>query len=433
MKHTFFLLAVTAIVVACGNKTTGQKTMSKKEFQEQCRQTIEACDKLENAVHDLDSNLSYDNICKVQRLSDKLSFDYDPALLDSAQLAKAKEVDQLIEAAKRTISQQLDQKIKQGNWYLINLPEILLEGITEYPIYLERGEKLLVNIITEKPADVRIYNVQSHQLLRTYSGKTIIKDSLSINFSSVYLVEINPHLRQYAGVELMYHPNSLERLRSPKQVTTEQVEGQKGDFRVKTVKGIKMTNLFEEPRKFTLRSQLKATFSNTSNSDRAIVAIQIPTGATDVLYSLRISTNEGDKSTDGGFSENLGKSYKKIKMLGLPIYEKETTSGSSIIGWILGENKPPREEEAYINMYVFYNSAQAKKFQDGGDVTKLQYSIDYSRMGAQSCNGRIPSKGQKTIYLGFQNERVRFNNYVWLEAVSAVPNTEYFKTEYLIK
>lgn len=35
--------------------------------------------------------------------------------------------------------------------------------------------------------------------------------------------------------------------------------------------------------------------------------------------------------------------------------------------------------------------------------------------------------------MGYQNERVRYNNNVWLEAVSAVPNNEYLKTEYTVR
>ena len=127
------------------------------------------------------------------------------------------------------------------------------------------------------------------------------------------------------------------------------------------------------------------------------------------------------------------RSYKKIKMGGHEVFERQSGHGSSLIELLLGENKPPREEEAYINMYVFYNAVQAKKFQDGIDPAKLQYSVDYSTMGTQSCNGRIPAKGNKIIYLGFQNERVRYNNYVWLEAMSSVTNKEYFKTEYSVK
>lgn len=428
MKHTLFLIALSIVIVACGNKTAEQEATSTKIFQEQCNQTIQACEQLQAAVDGLSTNTSYERICEVQKMANDLAFNYDAASLDSAQLAQAKEVDYMIREVKGSIALHIDDVVKSGYWYLVNQPEVLLSETTEYPLYLERGEKLYVNITTEKPADIRIYNVDSHQLLRSYIGKSRVNDSIAISFSSIYLVEINPRARQYASIEITYHPNSLDRLGSPKQVTTKQVDGEKGDFRVKTVKGIKMKNLFEEPRKFTLRGQLKAAFSG---SYRAIVAIQVPQGATDILYSLRISTNEPDRSSDGQFHDNMETSYKRIKMLGLPVYESH--SGRGIIATLLGENQPLREEDAYINMYVFYNATQAKKFQDGADPAKLAYSVDYSTMGTQSCNGRIPSKGYKTIYLGFLNERMRYNNYVWLEAVSAVPNTEYFKTEYIVK
>lgn len=428
MKHSLFLIALSIVLFACGGISSNPKVVSGKNFQKQCDHTIEQCTRLQQKVSELSSNPSAEGITKVQQLCDELSFDYDASSLDSAQLVRAVEVDVLITEVKESIAQQLEQTIKHGYWYLVNQPEILLTEKTEFPIYLERGEKLFVDITTEKPADIRIYNVNSQQQLRSYIGKSQVKDSLAISFSSVYLVEITPRVRQYASVELTYHPNNLDRIRYPKQVTSQQVEGQKGDFRVQTVKGIKMKNLFEEPRKFTLRGQLKAAFSG---SYRAIVAVPVPQGASDILYSLRISTNEPDRASDGKFHDNMETSYKRIKMLGLPVYESH--GGAGIISTLLGENTPLREEDAYINMYVFFNSAQAKKFQDGVDPAKLSYSVDYSTMGTQSCNGRIPSKGYKTIYLGFLNERMRYNNYVWLEAVSAVPNTEYFKTEYTVK
>lgn len=427
MKHSLFLIALSIILVACSGNTTEQKATADNNFKERCNQAVETCNQLENAANNLPSDLSYENVSEVQRMAEQLSLEYDASSLDSAQLVRAKEVEKLIADVKRTVNEVIDQTIKSSYWYLVNQPEALLTETTEYPVYLERGERLFVNITTEKPADIRIYNVNSHQLLRSYIGKTRVKDSLNIAFSSIYVVEVNPRVRQYASIELTYHPNNIDRLAHPKQVTSQQVDGQKGDFRVQTVKGIAMKNLFEEPRKFTLRGQLKAAFSG---SYRAIVAIQVPTGATDILYSLRISTNEPDRYSDGKFHDNMETSYKRIKMLGLPVYESH--SGRGIITTILGENQPLREEDAYINMHVFYNSAQAKKFQDGEEPAKLQYNVDYSTMGTQSCNGRIPSKGYKTIYLGFLNERMRYNNYVWLEAVSAVPNTEYFKTEYSV-
>ena len=84
-------------------------------------------------------------------------------------------------------------------------------------------------------------------------------------------------------------------------------------------------------------------------------------------------------------------------------------------------------------MYVFRNKTQAKQFQDGSQpVSKLSYDVDYSTLGTQSCNGRIPVKGQKTIYLAFENERMRYTNYLWVEVEAIVPNTVYYRTKYSI-
>ena len=190
-----------------------------------------------------------------------------------------------------------------------------------------------------------------------------------------------------------------------------------------------MSNIFEEPRKFTLRGQIKAAFSGAA---RAIVAIPVPAGATNILYSLRISTSEQPINSDGEFYENLGHSYRRIDVLNLPVYESTRRSG--LIDMILDDNRPIRDEDAYCNLYVFRNQRDAKSFQDGGvAISKLNYDINYSTLGTQSCNGSIPVNNTQTIYLAFENERMRYANYLWVEAVAVVPTMEYYKTEYKIQ
>lgn len=444
MKTKLFIMALCAMaLMSCGSKKSDSSNdqssvqdealVGGESFKSECRKTLQQVNVLQRKLDDPQQYATQQGVEELQRLGEELSFNYNAAELDSADLVMARAVDSLIREVRPSIAWAIRQNVCNVPHALILKPEELLSESQEYPFYLERGDKLLLQIETEKPADIRVYNTNSHQLLKSYAGKKLVKDSVSIQFAAVYLVEINPKGRQYASINISFKPNSVNRAFETKTIETREVEGNKGDFRVKAIPGIKMQNLFEEPRKFTLRSQLKATFSSTPNADRAIVAIQVPAGAKDVMYSLRISTNEGKRSSDGHFSDNLAKSYKKVKFLGIPLYERTSSHGSSLFELLLGENQPPREEAAYINMYVFYNAAQAKKFQDGADPTKLQYSIDYSMMGTQSCNGRIPTKGNRTIYMGYQNERVRFNNYVWLEAVSAVPNMEYLKTEYIVK
>ena len=203
----------------------------------------------------------------------------------------------------------------------------------------------------------------------------------------------------------------------------------KGSVGAVAVPGIAMRKCFEEPRKFTLRGQIKAAFSGNA---QALVAVTVPAGATDILYSMRIATSEQDRSDDGQFHDNLTRSYKRIKFLGLPLYEKSSSNG--LLNTLLDDNRPIREEDAYCNMYVFRNKTQAKKFQDGTKTAAgLDYDVDYSTLGTQSCNGRIPVNGAKTIYLGFENERMRYTNYLWVEVEAVVPETVYYTTKYSIK
>ena len=66
-------------------------------------------------------------------------------------------------------------------------------------------------------------------------------------------------------------------------------------------------------------------------------------------------------------------------------------------------------------------------------INTLKYNLDYSMVGTQSCNGCIPVKGLKTLYLGFENEKMTSSVYLWLEAISAVKTSEYFKEKYIVE
>ena len=432
--HTSIALLCTIALMGCGSSTGKTQQGMDSQTAEQYAMVSQAAQQTQQLLKDLridcrhGRTLSAKQITSLYALNEQLVFEYNPATQDSASNAQCEALRRQIDDLHNSVNELVATQTPNVFVSVHHKPQELLEATQNYPVYLERGDRLIYHIETEKTADVRIYNADSHKLLKSYTGKSQIRDSINISFSAIYLVQVTPKGRQYTSIKIGYKTQDVSRLAGTKSVRVDSVEAQKGDFLAAPVRGIKMVNLFEEPRKFTLRGQLKAAFSG---SYRAIVALQVPAGATDVLYSLRISTNEKNKSTDGDFYRDMETSYRRIKVLGLPIYESHR--GSGLIATLLGENVPPREEDAYINMYVFYNAAQAKKFQDDADPTKLSYNVDYSTMGTQSCNGRIPSKGYKTIYLGFLNERMRYNNYVWLEALSAVPHTEYFKPVFTVR
>ena len=307
----------------------------------------------------------------------------------------------------------------------------LIQSVQRWPIYMPKGTKLLYTLSTGGNVTMKIYNADAHNTLKTYVGKRKVQDSLLIQNSAVYLFEITPKGSAYIDLNVEKKLSDYDQMDQEKTVFIDTVDCSANDFMAVKVQGIDMNNIFQEPKKITLRSVGKSFFSGTS---RAVVTLDVPKGCTDILYSLRISTNEGDLNTDGKFNKEVKETYKKVKFLGLPLYEStKTETGTSLLRELLYQNQPVREEEAYCNVYVFTNQAEAKKFQDGQSPDALKYNIDLSLMGTQSCNGRIPTKGLTKIYLGFANERFRYSNYLWLEAISVTPKNEYYRVKYGIK
>ena len=421
MKH--IITIVLAILLASCTITTS-RPMTEKEVRKfnEVKQLAMEVECLLDGITTLEAYEAEELLYQSSQL--KYTFSQD---IDSVEQISCRQLQERVEALQQKIYQTVIKHLPNMHVNVASNADCLLKGKTTYPVYIQRGEKLRVNISSKQAMTVKVYNYDAKSCIKTQSGITKFSYSADIEHTAIYLVEINPSSSsQYASLRIDYTPKSIERLTLTK-VNEREVEAQPGDFRVRTVKGIKMKNIFEEPRKFTLRGQLKAMFSGAY---RGVVGVEIPTGTTDILYSMRISTNEADRSSDGKFEKEADASYRKIKMLGLPVYESTRSVG--IIKTIIGDYTPLREEDAYINMFVFRSSSQAKKFQDDKPTAQLSYDINYSIMGMQSSTGRIPVKGLKNIYLGFENERARYNNYVWIELLAVQPNTEYYKTEYYI-
>ncbi len=283
--------------------------------------------------------------------------------------------------------------------------EELVEDILTIPFYLQRGDTLDFTIEADNALAVKLYNADTRQVLKSYNKATVY-DAISIRHSAIYLMEVKTAKPQYVYSDICYKAGSVERYAKPRRVHTEIVDAKKGDFRAIQVRELKMQPLFDDAKAFTLRSQLK---SIASGNCRVLLPINLPQGTTEILYSVRISNSETRRESDGGFAEGLTKTYINMKTLGAPI----------LIENLLDDNRPLREEDIFCDMYVFTDSQQAKKFQDGASVSNLKYNVDYSTMGTQSCTGKIPTNGKRKIYLGFENPRMRYSTYLWVEVVMA--------------
>jgi len=426
MVKKILLLVVPVIVLSCGQRAE-KKAMSKYEagvYQE----TLDKVKTLEGQLAGI-SNASLEEVDAYLKDVERLRYRNDTTGMGASAKESCEKLERRVNILKRDAVAASEQRLQT-----IIIPaevndDCLLEKTTAYPVYLEKGDILYYNIGLQKQGTIKLYNADARQLLKTYAQKTKVTDSLVVANKGIYLIEIAPGGTQYASVDITY--KMADHNHPIKKVNSEEIEAKAGDFRVVSNKGVVLRAAFDQPRKFTLSSQFKSTFTSAAKSI-ALVAVQIPAGATDVLYNLRISTSEQDKSSDGKFPDKMNLSYKKVRFLGLPLYE--TSRGSGLFSTLLDDNRPIREEDAYCNMYVFRSQWAAKQFQDGiKQASQLQYDVDYSTLGTQSCNGRIPAKGAKTIYLAFENERVRYSNYIWVEVLTATPTTEYHATKYTVE
>ena len=206
---------------------------------------------------------------------------------------------------------------------------------------------------------------------------------------------------------------------------------QKGDFLARQMESVTAKSVFREPKKVGLRGTFKAYFSGKS---RVVIPVTLPTDYDAVLYSLRISTNEQTIGNDGKFSSNINTAASKINLFGTTVYERYSIS-SSLINHLLFDTRPTRDEDAYCNMYVLTSSAEAKKFNDSKaeDQKTYRYDVDQSQMGTQSCNGQLLPKGNRTLYLGFENERMRYDNYIWIEIATLKHTKKYVRPVYISK
>ena len=409
------------------SKSEGVRLSEREEYRyNNALANIEA---VEAMMEECEQNGNADAYALLLSKAKILRYDYNDEGMNSATVEHCKQLCQRIEKLQGDVVAFVESKvISTGKVNLHAHKSLLLSEQSTTPLYLEAGEMLFIEHSSSEATTLRLNNADTQRTLRTYNSASV-KDSIKIAYSGVYTIDLIPSAKCYSSLDISVRPSSQDGIYTRKSVRSETVKCNKGDWGAKATTAIEMHNCFEEPRKLTLRGQLKAMFSGNA---KAVVAVQVPAGATDILYSVRVATSESSRSGDGEFHNNLTRSYKKIKMLGLPLYEKEKTRG--VFMRLLDDNRPIRDEDAYCNMYVFRNQSQAKQFQDGAKpASQLNYDVDFSTIGTQSCSGRIPTKGAKTIYLGFENERMRYVNYLWVEVVAVTPTTEYYTTKYSVQ
>ena len=331
------------------------------------------------------------------------------------------------------IKKQLLKQLESGIYDVANLlsraDDCLIEkGKTNFAVKLQKGDVVKYSYECNKPINLNIYNADRRACIKQHTAQSTICDTLRIPNTAIYIFEVNnPNEVQYISYNATRHCKTIDSFLKGAATTIEVVPATKGDFMSFSKNEYKVTNLFQEPRKITLRGSWKAAWSGHK---RTIIALNIPQNSVNVAYQLRIDTSEGTSYKDGKFFSNVKSSTTKVEIFGITVREK-TTSHTSILRELLSKMEPPRRvEEAYCSMYVFYNEKDAQKFAEDTSRDVKNYDVNYSIIGTQSCNGNIPVSGRKNVYLCFENDQFSGSIYLWLEAVATTTETNYYKYIY---
>jgi hypothetical protein len=274
MKRFYSIVLSALLMCGCGSQVAKQTI---EQYNEVFAKVIE----LEKVVNQSDWK-SFDGtqIREIYNVGKDLYYDYNPMDLTVEQIAACDALKARIAKLREDIVLRAEAEISDFKITPYSCEDKLFEKTEVFPVYLKRGEKLRWSVSGTQPIVVKISNADSRKVVKTYSGKSKVKDSLSINNTAIYLVEVNPKGTQYISYDINYKITEISRLTDATKVLAEQVESTKGAFGAVGVTGVKMHNCFEQPRKFTLRGQLKAAFLGSA---KALVPVQVPAGTTDIL------------------------------------------------------------------------------------------------------------------------------------------------------
>lgn len=389
------------------------------------------CSKAQSAHTDLDLQTIYTELRQIE-------YDYNPDGMGERAQQKCQQLkDRLavLQADPSSILQSsptdrlsVSESTPSSGKGLISRRHMKVDAVKRYPYYLKAQDQLRISLTPHGSALVSLFDVNHQNRLKQWHVQGTLEEQVTIPSDGIYMIELRPNGGElivdislsYDGIDDDKRPRVSERTVSCKQ----------GNFLAEATESVRVSTVFKEPKKVGLRGNLKSFFSGKS---RALISVPVPAGSDAILYSLRISTNEKTAPSDGKFADNLSLASKQIKLLGIKVYEKRTLS-SSVIDRLLFNTRPVREEDAFCNMYVLTDATQAKKFQDEtASSGHYKYDVEQSQMGTQSCNGELKPKGRKTLYLGFENERMRYDNYIWLEVASLTHTKEYTRPVYFTR
>lgn len=143
---------------------------------------------------------------------DELVFTYDVAgMSDDARKFCARHkyrVDSLRQVLRGVIGENLASVRRT----LVYENELQFDDEIEYSFYVPKGTMIYVDYSVSSPANVRLYNKDTHTALRAWSRKKQITDSVLVKNDGIYIWKVKAKGGQYLNVDITKNLTSIDEL-----------------------------------------------------------------------------------------------------------------------------------------------------------------------------------------------------------------------------
>lgn len=276
-----------------------------------------------------------------------------------------------------------------------------------------------------------IVEQRSGRIVKTFKKTSDVDFTFDVFFDNPFSVKIYFPKESYYNLEVSRKSGSVANYISNAKLVRDSVIVSKKTNKSKIGTRMAFEKVFNQPKKFVVSS----TFTMSGES-KVYAPIEIPKNTKEFIYTLRISGEDESEGEDGELFNEVNTVSKKVKVLGLPLWESEEKS-SSLSREILNELFPPKKDEDYtLNVFFFDKQKEIKKFlQYPGKqyASAFKYDINNSALSTQSRVGLIKKPYSGFSYIGLQSTSSFSNTYVWLDVVALYEKTFHYEIRYRIQ
>jgi hypothetical protein len=276
-----------------------------------------------------------------------------------------------------------------------------------------------------------IVEQRSGRIVKTFKKTSDVEFTYDVYFDNPFSVKIYFPKESYYNLEVSRKSGSVDNYISNAKLIRDSVVVSKKTNKSKIGTTMAFEKIFNQPKKFIVSS----TFSMSGES-KVYAPIEIPKNTKEFIYTLRISGEDETQREDGRLFNDVNRISKKVKVLGIPLWESEENS-SSLSREILNSLFPPKKDEDYtLNVFFFDKQKEIKKFlQYPGKqyASAFKYDINNSALSTQSRVGLIKKPYSGFSYIGLQSTSSFSNTYVWLDVVALYEKTFHYEIRYRIQ